>query len=103
MAVTPVPTKLRSTAFAVRAEPSSCTPRTATKQFASVGPHGSTNSAPGSMVAPMVKGLVRAAAKPLVTMARLRNEILMTDKRNDNFILKFKYIKNFFIIHFIIS
>ena len=32
------------------------------KQFVSVGPHGSTDSVPGSRVSPTVKGFVRAAA-----------------------------------------
>lgn len=60
--VTPVPTKFSLTAFNVRGVPSSSTESTETKQFVSVGPHGCTNSAPGSIVAPMVKGLVRGAA-----------------------------------------
>jgi hypothetical protein len=38
-------------------------PKMETKQFASVGPHGSTTSAPGSVVSPGAKGLDLGAAK----------------------------------------
>jgi hypothetical protein len=76
VAVTPDPTKLSITAFEVSAVPSSCTPRTATKQFTSVGPQGSVNSKPGSIVAPTVKGLVRGAAKTVLVEVNTNAKII---------------------------
>jgi hypothetical protein len=75
VAVTPVPTKFSNTAFEVSRLPSSDAANTATKQLASVGPQGCTNSAPGSMVAPMVKGLVRGAAKAALDRASDMNTL----------------------------
>lgn len=80
-AATPAPTKFSLTAFRVRAVPSSSTLSTETKQFVSVGPQGSVNSDPGSMVAPIVKGLVRATAKLVVNAARVRREAIRTRER----------------------